>query len=76
MGALFGKDDFPLVIAQVQQIARIGEIKELLSWPFIRFALPSGQEIVAVKMNLGVVVAEDGAFQLKTVDASTILQSL
>lgn len=55
------KDDLPFVVAQVQKIACVGKVEELASRPFIRFAFPAWQEIVAVQMNLRIILAKHRA---------------
>ena len=52
LGSLLCKNNLSFVVTQVQQIARIGEVEELLARTVLFFASEVRQEIVAVEVDL------------------------
>src|SRR5262249_59102702 len=63
LGALFGKNKLPVIVAQSDQVGVIVKVVELLARTLLRLAGQEWQHVVAVEMHLKVLVTGFHSFE-------------
>ena len=67
---LLHKDHFPVVITQGRQVPIVGEVENLLAWPFLDLASQQWQHVVAIEMDLVIATIGADALQQLLLDIS------